>query len=79
MVHISGHFYASANIATGATIFEIIPTNLRPSYGFPIPCVFITSEGNVAGYTVTVNSSGVVNQGLSNLVRSGFLAGQYLI
>ena len=79
VVHISGHFFSSSDIAMTTALFETVPSSLRPSYGFAIPGMFTIGDGSVAAYTVVVGADGTVKQGLSAYVRSGFFAGQYLL
>ena len=79
VVHVAGHFYNNTGIAGDAPIYETIPSRLRPQYGYGIPCMLTTTEGNMSGYYVTLAASGTVSQGLSSLTRSGHIAGEYLL
>ena len=79
IVHISMHFYNSSNVSTGTALFETIPSELRPPYGYGIPAMMTVESGSVNAYYVTVNANGTITQSLSSTTRAIFASGTYML
>ena len=64
------NFSASANISAATVLFNV-PSEYRPPAGVVGYGILVTSSG-VKAFSLTVNTSGELKQGLGNTITSGF-------
>lgn len=77
VVHISGYYRRSTNIAIGETLFTI-PSAERPSSTTSIPAYLGTSTSTLANQ-VAIYSDGTIKQNASSTVREVFFSGTYTL
>lgn len=72
------HFYNSSDIPMSYTLFTI-PEEYRPTTSRYGGCFYTTSDPTYVSYQGYVTNGGIVRQGLSGKVRSGFGVIKYVL
>ena len=72
------HFYNTSDIPTSYTLFTI-PEEYRPTTARYGGCFYTTSDPSYISYQGYVTNGGIVRQGLSSKVRSGFGVIKYIL